>query len=91
MIETPTGVEFKHYTGGGLALDSAKMDPYILMDVIAASDTAAAGPQECDLNHVDVGFTGFTGIGIFQQLAFSFNIGSANVDSLANAVTCLRY
>ena len=91
VIETATGVEFTHMTGGGAGGDTAKMDPFILMDVVAAATTAPAGPEECDLSDVNVGFTGFTGIGIFQQLAFSYNIGSAKVDSLGNAITCLRY
>ena len=91
VIQTPTGVEFTHMTGGGTGAASDNSDPFIVSDVIAAATTAAGGPDVTDLADVNIGYTHFTGIGIFQQLALVYNIGSAKADSLGNAITCLRY
>ena len=87
VFTTPGGTTFSSHTGGGTGVD----DKNSLFATLAAMNTAPPDVEDIDLAHQDVGFGIFPGIQTFSQIIFSFDNGSLDGASKANALINLYY
>tara|TARA_R100000278_G_scaffold111561_1_gene89123 strand:- start:776 stop:1423 length:648 start_codon:yes stop_codon:yes gene_type:complete len=93
LVETTeAGVTFAHFADAGAATQTTEThELFVLAEALQGTAGNSVHMGDTDLDDANVGYVQVAGISIFQQLILTFNIRSANTDTKANALVCLKY
>lgn len=87
---TASGVKFAAFVGSGDGTTGVG-DIFAAAEAVQGTVNNAVDMDAAEIIDGNVGCVLVAGINIFQQLIFTFNIRSANTDTKANALCCLKY
>lgn len=87
VLTSPDGVEHKSFAGCGTGDDVSNS----VFASVPAMNTSPPDIDDIEIVDTDVGLAVAPGIDVFQELAITFNIGSAQTETTGNALIALFY
>ena len=87
VFNSPDGIEHKSFTGCGTGSDVAND----IFATVPAMNTTPPDMADIAVADVNVGLAVAPGIDIFQQVALTFSLGSAQTETTGNALIALYY
>ena len=87
VFNSPDGIEHKSFAGSGTGADVSND----IFATVPAMNTSPPDIADINIADTDVGLAVAPGLDVFQQLALTFVIGSAETETTGNALIALYY